>query len=247
MATFDPWAQLRLLELQECDTAINQLNSRLSKLPEAAALASLKSLAAELRTREVAAITETADLELEVQKAEADVDTVRVRSAKDQELLDSGRITDPKQLTELQHEVTSLGRRQEELEEVEMEILQRLEDAQKNLTHVKQLVADHAVAVDKAEAAHTVAVAEIEAEIVGHQARRGPITENIPAELLKLYEKLRADNGMGAAALYLGRCQGCGMELNPVALAKARSAADNELLRCEECKCILVRTAESGL
>ena len=247
MATFDPWAQLRLVELQECDTAIAQLKLRLTKLPEAASLASLKSLAAELRTREVAAITETADLELEVQKAEADVDTVRVRSAKDQELLDSGRITDPKQLTELQHEVSSLGRRQEELEEVEMEVLQRLEDAQKNLAHVKQLVADHAVAVEKAEMAHTVAVAEIEAEIVGHEARRGPITENIPSDLLKLYEKLRADNGLGAAKLYLGRCQGCGMELNPVALAKARAAADNELLRCEECKCILVRTAESGL
>ncbi|HYN67967.1 MAG TPA: C4-type zinc ribbon domain-containing protein, partial [Ornithinibacter sp.] len=51
----------------------------------------------------------------------------------------------------------------------------------------------------------------------------------------------------GAAALHQRRCGGCQLELNPVEIQRIRSAPDDEVLRCEECRRILVRTAESGL
>jgi predicted nucleic acid-binding Zn-ribbon protein len=68
-----------------------------------------------------------------------------------------------------------------------------------------------------------------------------------PADLLALYEKLRAQHGVGAAALRGSRCQGCHLSLNTVDLNRIRAAAPDEVLRCEECRRILVRTPDSGL
>ena len=248
MATFDPWVQLKILDLQACDTALDQANFKLKKLPEAVRVQELQQVTADLRLREVAGITEVADRELDVAKAEADVAVVRERSQKDQQLLDSGAISDSKQLTELQHEVTSLGRRQAELEDVEIEILQQLEDAQKNLSAVQAAQAKNREELAAAETALTVAVAEIEATIESLQHQRADIVAGIPAELLKIYDKVRADNGgIGAARLYQQRCDGCRIQLNTTAMSVVRNAKPEDLLRCEECRAILVRTAESGL
>lgn len=248
MATFDPWAQLKVLEVQACDSSIDQLKNRLSKLPEAEAVTRLKAEIGNLKLREIAGITEVADRELDVRKAENDVDAVRMRSTKDQNLLDSGQVSDSRALTELQHEVESLSRRQAELEDTEIEILQQLEDAQKSLVDVRAALKDAEAKLVADEIALTVAVAEIEAQIDAHQKARVEHANGVPEDLMKLYEKLRADNGgIGAAKLHQGRCDGCRIQLNPVALSAARNAADNELLRCEECRAILVRTLDSGL
>ena len=248
MATFDPWAQLKVLDLQAEDSAIDQLRNRLRKLPEAEVVSTLRNEQAALKLREIAGITEVADRELDVRKAENDVDAVRVRAAKDQEMLDSGRVSDAKALTELQHEVESLARRQGDLEDTEMEILQQLEDAQKSLASVRAALAEVNEKLVTAENAQTIATAEIEAQIASHTQTRTELAGGVPADLLKLYEKLRADNGgIGAAKLHQKRCDGCRIQLNPVALQSARAAADNELLRCEECRAILVRTLDSGL
>jgi predicted nucleic acid-binding Zn-ribbon protein len=208
----------------------------------------LKAQEADLRLREIAGITEVADRELEVRKAENDVDAVRSRSSKDQDLLDSGNVSDSKALTELQHEVTSLARRQAELEDEEIEILQKLEDAQGSLKEIRAALERVREELGAAENALTVATAEIGAELDVLNAERAAAAASVPADLMKLYEKLRADNGgIGAAKLTQGRCDGCRIQLNPVALTAARNAADSELLRCEECRAILVRTLDSGL
>lgn len=61
------------------------------------------------------------------------------------------------------------------------------------------------------------------------------------------YEKIRSANGgIGAAALRQRRCGGCQLELNPVEIQRIRVAPEDEVLRCEECRRILVRTPESG-
>ena len=69
----------------------------------------------------------------------------------------------------------------------------------------------------------------------------------LDAALLALYEKIRESSGAGAAMLRARRCEGCRLELNPQELQRIRSAADDEVVRCEECRRILVRTGESGL
>jgi predicted nucleic acid-binding Zn-ribbon protein len=91
-------------------------------------------------------------------------------------------------------------------------------------------------------------VAEIDAEVETLSAQRATQASGLDGQLLALYEKIRAQQaGIGAAELRQRRCTGCRLELNNVEIGRLRSAEPDEVLRCEECRRILVRTAESGL
>ena len=244
----DPAAQARLLDLQADDTRLSQIAHRRRTLPEAAALAELDERIQRNADELVAAETIASDLQAELDRSEADVEQVRERSRRDRELLDSGSIGDPKQLQSLQHELQSLARRQSELEDVELEIMERVEGAGAAVTH---LAAERdALQGERAMLAATVErlVGELDAEQAGVEADRADVAAQLPADLLALYEKIRADHsGVGAAHLHRGSCQGCRLELPPNELERLRAAAPDEIVRCEECRRILVRTPESGL
>ncbi len=244
----DPQQQITLLEVQQHDLEVDRVRHRRATLPESARVVELEAAQRALADSITSVSVEVADLELEQRKADNDVDLVRQRAAKDRQLLDSGSINDAKQLTSLQHELESLARRQSELEDVELEVMERLEEAQGRqstlLAERDQIVTDLAAAVDARDAA-LAALAEEEAAA---QAARAAAAQLVAADLMTLYDKLRADNaGIGAAALHRGRCEGCRIELTPVDIERIRGAAPDEVLRCEECRRILVRTPESGL
>ena len=243
-----PEAQLALLDVQACDTRLSQLQHRIDTLPESSELEQIRARVERLRKEIIAAETIVSDLERERLKADADVDLVRERSRKDRELLDSGSINDPKQLQSLESEIESLAKRQSDLEDVELEIMERLEGAQ---AAVVQLTGDRETA-EAEQQRLTEAVAAVQTEVDSErsavQADRADLLTRIPAELAALYDKARgAHSGVGAARLHRGRCEGCRLELSPTEISEIRAAAEDEVLRCEECRCILVRTSESGL
>lgn len=244
----DPTIQLRLLDLQDRDTRLTQLDHRATHLPESAELADVEGRLRRSRDEVVAAETIASDLEDEQKRADRDVEQVRERRARDQELLDSGTIGDPKQLQSIQAELENLGRRQTDLEDVELEIMERVEGAR---AAVQQLTTQRdTLAQQQAELSATVAakLAEIQDERGGVESERREIASDIPSDLMALYDKIRGEQGgVGAAPLHRGACQGCRLSLPPTELEVLRSAAADEVVRCEECRRILVRTPESGL
>lgn len=237
---------MTLLEVQRHDLEIDRARHRRATLAEAARVSELEASARTLDDDITRAAVEVSDLEAEQRKADADVDLVRQRAAKDRELLET--INDAKQLSNLQHELESLARRQSELEDVELEVMERLDAAQKS--HADLLSRREALAgeLETARTALDNALADLadDERIATHA--RSSAADGLPADLLALYDKLRADNGgIGAAALHRGRCEGCRIELTPVDLGRIREAPETEVIRCEECRRILVRTPESGL
>ena len=244
----DPQDQLRLLQVQDCDSRLAQLNHRDKNLPEAQALREAQQRQEQVHDDLVRAQTAASDLASEVARAESDVQQVRERMARDQKLLDSGEIADPKQLTSLQHELSSLVKRLADLEDVELEVMERQEAADNTVAALQQDQGDVdsriAELVEQVDALR----ASIAHERAGVEAERAAATEGLPADLLGLYEKIRADHdGVGAAPIYRGRCEGCRLQLPPQEIEQARAASVDEVLRCEECRRILVRTPESGL
>lgn len=240
--------QLRLLELQDKDTRLGQLTHRAKTLPDAARLAEIDTRLARVRDEVVAAETILSDLERDQKRADLDVEQVRDRARRDNEMLVSGAIGDPKQLQSLQHELQSLARRQSDLEDVELEIMERVDGAR---AAVEQLTADReALAAERDQLAASVReqLSDVEAERVTVTRERSEMAATIPVDLLTLYDKIRADHGgVGAAALRRRRCEGCRMELPPTEIESLRAAPADEVGRCEECRRILVRTPESGL
>ncbi len=243
-----PEAQLRLLELADIDAELTRIEHRRRGLSEHAELQRLEARDGELRDSIAALTAQNSDLKREQAKAEADVEQVRARIERDRSRLDGGMVNSPRELENLQSEVQSLHRRQSDLEEVVLDVMERLETAQGDLARATAEREQLATQLTEVTAAKDAAVGELGEQSVKAADRRVEIASAIPADLLDLYDKLRAQHGgVGAAALRLRRCQGCNLTLNTVDLNAIRAAPEDEVLRCEECRRILVRTVDSGL
>jgi len=243
-----PADQLLLLDLQSIDTSLAQLAHRQRTLPEHARLSGLDADLASVRDRLIAARTEASDIESEVSKAESDVAAVRARAARDQQLLDAGNPSSSREVENLVHEIASLERRQADLEDVELALLERLEETRAVFIELEAAQAALGEERETVVAQRDAQVSDIEVSRTDLQADRVVLVDRLPADLLKLYERIRDDQGgVGAAALHRRACQGCRIELSPADIGTIRDAAPDTVLRCEECRRILVRTAESGL
>ena len=237
----DPFVQLRLLELQGLDSALDRLRHRRRTLPELAEMARLDGLVDALRDGVVRAETEVSDLAREQLKFDKEIEQVRARRDRDESRLASGAITASKQLQDLEHEVASLKRRQSELEDAELEVMEQLETAQRDLAGVHTALQETDARIAELAAARDEAFAGIGAETEKARVERDQLAAEIPADLLALYDKLRAQmSGTGAAALQGRRCGGCRLELTPAFLEEIGQAPPDEVVRCEECRRILV-------
>ncbi len=238
--------QQRLLDLQAVDTRLDQIAHARRTLPQLAELADLEHKAHLLDDQLVRSRTEMGDVQREVAKAEADVQLVRDRAARDRARLDAGTGT-AKDLQALQHELESLARRQGELEEVELEVMERAENAEHDVSELERGRAELAERITALATDRDAALERLAAEEREVGAPRDGLVEAVGEDLVALYEKIRRNSGTGAAALRQRRCEGCQLELNPVDLQRIRDTDEDEVVRCEECNRILVRTPESGL
>ncbi|MEX2290262.1 MAG: hypothetical protein WD794_08050 [Mycobacteriales bacterium] len=244
----DPFVQLRLLELQVLDSALDRLAHKRRTLPEIAEMERLDGLVDALRDGIVRAETEVGDLARDTARFEREIEQVRARRDRDETRLSSGAITVAKQLQDLEHEVASLVRRQSELEDGELEVMEKAETAQAELDELTGQRSAHVEARAAAERARDAAFAEIDAEIERTVAERAEVAGSLPEDLLALYERIRAaEGGVGAGEISRGRCGGCRLDLMNNEKSAARAAAPDEVLRHEDCGRIMVRTAESGL
>ncbi|WP_441246351.1 zinc ribbon domain-containing protein [Kitasatospora sp. McL0602] len=243
-----PADQIRLLDLQAIDSRLDQLAHRRRSLPEHAEIAQATADHTALTSLVVAAQAQLGDTEREQTKAEADVEQVRARSARNQQRLDSGAVSSPRDLENLQHELGSLTKRQADLEEVVLEIMERLESAQSRVTELTGRLEHSTVVLSEAESRRDAAFAEIDADAEKVKRDREAVAAVIPADLLKLYIRLREQQGgVGAARLYQRRCEGCRVEFAITDLNAIKAEPKDAVVRCDNCGRILIRTAESGV
>jgi predicted nucleic acid-binding Zn-ribbon protein len=244
----DPFAQLRLLELQDCDSGIDRIAHRLRTLPEIARLAELTTVLAGIDGRIAVAEAEVSDLTRAQVRIDADVEQVRARQKRDQERLDSGNVSSPKELEQLQHEIESLHRRQSTLEDDELELMGQIEEGESAIAALRSEQTLSQSAFEEATRSKADAQEAAAIEAAGLRSQRAAHLEQLPADLLKLYDKLRSDGLTTAAAkLHRKTCQGCHMELPSTELGLVAAAPSDEVLRCDSCRAILVRTVDSGV
>ena len=243
----DPEAQRRLLDLQATDTALAQLAHRRRTLPEYAELESLSRQLSTLEDERVRAQVAVDDLDRDIARLERDIEQVRARKERDDALLAAGNAP-ARELQALQQELVSLNRRQRELEDAELELMEQREAALGALENVEARLVETRDKLAETEARRDQALADIEKEERFRAQAREPLVADLPPDLVALYDKIRAmAGGVGAAALIAGRCGGCRLELSGADRARIKAAPPDEVVRCEECRRILVRTPESGL
>ncbi|MDY0909684.1 zinc ribbon domain-containing protein [Microbacterium sp. CFBP9034] len=239
-----PADQRRLVEIAELDARIRKADHARRNPPQAARvqelLAHRQTLSQELTTR----LGVRDDLRIELSRIESDVAVVDARSARDAERLATS--SNPKEAQGLESELASLARRKSNLEDGELEVMERLERADAAVAEQEALIAETNAQGAELSAEAKRVVAEATAAFEAASRDRGALAGGIPADLLALYDKL-AVRSSGAAFLRARTCEGCNMVLSGTDLNVLRQAAEDAVVMCPECGSILVRTGESGL
>ncbi|MGA7149596.1 MAG: C4-type zinc ribbon domain-containing protein [Microbacterium sp.] len=239
-----PADQRRLVEVAELDARIRHSDNARKNPPQSARvqelLAHRQTLSQELTTR----LGARDDLRTELSRLESDVAVVDARSARDAQRLAAS--SNAKEAQGLESELASLARRKSDLEDAELELMDKLEQADASVAEQEALIAATNAQGAELSAEGKRVVAEATAAFEAASRDRAAIAATVPADLLALYDRLSA-RGNGAALLRARTCEGCHMVLSGTDLNALRQAADDLVVHCPECGCILVRTDESGL
>ena len=232
--------QHNVLAIAEIDLKIATINQKIKTLPETIHHKELTIQFETTRDLRIAAETELSDLSGEINRAENDVEQVAKRIEKDQSRLNAGQGT-PKELEQLQHELVSLGARRSELEEVELEVMLKADEFKARINDLKVKESDLIGKVSEALVAKETALTALDSESISANKERAELVARTEKSLIDLYEKIRRNGVVAAARIINGRCGGCNLAINSGDLTKILALPEEEVARCEECRCILVR------
>ena len=233
--------QERLLALAQLDSDLIQIKHKMDTLPIARQFDEVSKELSAKRDLLVAAQTERDDIKHELTRSEVDVEQVVSRIERDEKRLSSGQGS-PKELEQLQHELGSLAKRRAELEEVELEIMVRIEGVDSRIKELDQECSSLESQLSELKIKKDQELTTLEESIKQTRESRADLAGKIDGELLALYEKIRSSgDGVGAAKLVGNQCTGCHLTMNAAELTRVKSLADDEVVRCEECRRILIR------
>jgi uncharacterized protein len=240
-----PDDQALLLDLQALDTKLTQLDHKAKSLPQHAALASIDG---ELQAIGVTALERRGvreDAAIELKRLESDVEVVEARITRDTERLEAS--SSVKDVAALEQELVALRKRRDDLEEIELGVMERLEEAEAALSETTDASALVEASRASLVAERDAALAEIANERTHTTANRATVAGKVPADLLALYTKQRDRYGFGASLLQYGVSSANGVKLLENDLQAIRAAAPDDVIICPSSDAILVRTNESGL
>lgn len=232
--------QRSLLELADLDAGLNRIEHRAKNLAEQQHLEEVQGTLQEANDKLAALQLAIDGFDDEIAKFETEIDGVRQREDRDRRLLADGSV-DAKQLTELQHELQTLERRQAALEDALLEVMERREELQRDQGAALARIDELQSALGDAQKACDDARAEIDQQRHQSVSRRDELISGLAPDLAALYERQRERGGAGAGLLQGRRCGACRIEIDKGELARISAAADDDLLRCPECGAILLR------
>ena len=242
----EPAVQRKLLELAKVDAELSRTAHRRATLPELAEIDAGEKTVRDKRDALVSVETASSDLDREIARQEKEIESVRAREDRDRKLLDSGSVNS-KQMTDIEHELQSLQRRQSALEDDLLELMEQREalglDAQRTGAEVDKAEGEVAAAIARRDEAFK----DLDTTRARRDEDRVKLIPGFPEDVLKLYERVRAQKNIGAALLRARRCGACQLELDRNTINEIKATAEDTVVQCENCGAILVRTVESGL
>lgn len=242
----EPAVQRQLLELAKVDAELSRVEHRRRTLPELAEIDDAEKTLRERRDALVSTQTAASDLDREIARQEKEIESVRARGDRDRNLMDSGSVS-AKQMTDIQHELETLGRRQTVLEDDLLELMERREALEMDTRHTGAEVDKAEQALADAKRRRDESLADLDTTQARREEDRAKLVPRFGEDLMRLYERVRAQKGIGAALLKARRCGACQLELDRSTVSEIKTAPEDEVVRCDNCGAILVRTLESGL
>jgi uncharacterized protein len=230
-----------LLLVQERDTALDRLRHRRTALPARSELAARevdvvhgRAKVDELRAARDAVLHDERRLDDEATSLEARAKEVEGR-------LYSGSVSSPRELQAMQADVDMLKRHRSDIEDRELEVMERREQLDQELAVAETGLADVTAEVERLHGAIAEAEREIDAEIAVESQARAAHAKDVPEKLLADYERRRTTNrGAGAARLIGDTCQACHLSIPATEVERIRRAPEGSVAYCDNCSAILV-------
>lgn len=231
-----------LLTLQGHDTAADRLRHRRMTLPERAALTERAAALAGLRETLAEAVERRDQVLREERRLDDEVRMLEAKAKSEDQRMYSGTISSPRELQAMQADVEQLRRRARDLEDEELEVLERREVLDAEVVELEAAVSSVEAEIAALEAAVTDQEAAIDAELAVELEARHGLAPAIPAAVMGLYEQVRSANrGIGAARLVGTNCGACHLSLPATEVDRIRRLPPEEIARCEHCGALLVR------
>jgi predicted nucleic acid-binding Zn-ribbon protein len=232
--------QKLLIGLNTIDQNIRKIEHQKKNHPQ---LMKITELTARLPSIEASIVENDSQInetKKELSRAEIDVENVAKRVEKDIERLNSGE-TSARDLTQIQHEIGTLKSKQKELEEVEISILEIIEDLEHKKRVLQEILAQVKYEISQLNTLIKDDFSKANSEIAVFTTNRNEIVSKIDKSLVELYEKIRLEHGIGAEMFNHGTCSCCQIQISPAEINKINALDREEIIRCENCRCIMVR------
>jgi predicted nucleic acid-binding Zn-ribbon protein len=233
-------SQRLLLDLKSIDQSISKLDYQKKNHPQLIKITELTTRVPSIEASIVENDSQITETKKEVSKAEIDVENISKRLQKDKERLSSSQ-TSAKDLTQIQHEIGTLDSKQKELEEVQIEFLEKLEDLEHKKRGLQQILNQIKSEISELNTSIKADFEKVNKEIATFATERQTVLGKIENELIELYEKIRFEHGIGAEIFSHGTCKSCQIQISPSEINNISSTDLEEIVRCENCRCILVR------
>lgn len=234
----DKPGQSALLKLSEVDINIERIKNEISKAVNSAELSAKSAELSEYSGEVIAARTAFENLNMESRKADDNLHMVEERIARDLGRLNA--TSSPKDATAIQSEIESLTLRKEELEEVELEILERLEVARVELEAISQKREATSKEIEELREKIQVEVDALKNEGRKLVADREILVSKIPAEVLEKYKALAAKQ-IAVGKVESRSCSACRMGLTANTIDALADLPEDEVGNCPECLAMIVR------
>ena len=235
-----------MLDIADVDAELHRVEHRRSTLPEIAELARLEEQLNTQRDEAVRAQIAAEDLLREARRLDNEITSMTMREEKDNQQLAAGNLP-AKQLSELEHEVAGLIRRRGLLEDEMLDVMEQQEAVGADEQRASAMTNHTLRQIEEATARRDAALTKIDDDAAAIAEKRAALTANVNPDLMAIYDKQVSSGRVGAGLLRAARCGACRMELDRGLLSRINSTPTDEVVRCDECGAILVRTHESGL
>jgi predicted nucleic acid-binding Zn-ribbon protein len=233
-----PDQQQQILRLAQLDQELSVGSAQLRHLREGAEIAAIRTELIQSSERLLEGRTELENITAELKRSESDLELVEKRIAQDNERLLT--VSSHKDADGISHELVSLKTRLSNLEDVELEIMERRDAATAALETLTAERADIAQKLSVAEATAEAEIIKLQSGLSLVAGERKSVQDSLPAELFELYEK-KASRGVAAGRLINRDCDACRIALTSAAYEDVIATAQDEIATCPNCQAILVR------
>ncbi len=227
-----------LIRLQQLLVEATKLDTRIRQLQTGESAEAIRVVLLEQSAKASQMLADHKEVERDVRRAEADLELVENRISKDKQRLAVS--SDSKVIAGIQHELESLAKRQGELEEAQLILMESIDQSNLEQEAIqlerKRLQAELSAATESA----ALDIANLSTELSTVNGEMAEIRKAVSAELVELFDKIRV-RGTAVGKLKDSTCGACNMNLTSTAVGQLSAVPNDELARCPECSAILVR------